>query len=122
MGDFGARFGLEVDLQPALDLDVVDGEDKVVPPVAPAEIAISNGMQADTFLQGDDVAHRLRFHFPKRRVVDLALVAPCAGLDQALGAKKTANVVGAERRLGSGSHGVPVNFQWPRRQSFSPFL
>src|SRR5438552_11262527 len=68
------------------------------------ELAIRDAREPELFLEMNDVADGTILRGAQRLATDLAIPAPLACLEQLRRAEKTADMVGAERRLVAGGH------------------
>ena len=86
-------------------LDAAQLVEEIDVEVGAAELAVGDALQADVFLEPDDLGDRVVLdgaQLPRR---DLALGLPLARLEQAPGAEEAADVVGAEGGTVAGGHG-----------------
>jgi hypothetical protein len=96
---------LKLDLALAqIGLDAVELAEKIVVPEGAAKLAVGDRKQADLLLLANDRGDLAVFDRLELIGADLAALALRAGLFQRGRTQQTANVVGAERRLGAG-HG-----------------
>ena len=79
--------------------EAFDGVDEARRPAAAAELAVGHARQADRFLEGDDLADAVVLHLAELSLRYLLRFAAARGLDQALRAHETADVLGVEGRL-----------------------
>ena len=77
---------------------------KVDVEVGAAELAVGDALQADIFLELDDLGDRLVFDFAQPFGRDLAVRMLFAGFEQDLGAQEAADVIGAEGGGGALGH------------------
>jgi len=93
---------LELDLALAeIGLDTVELAEEIVVPERTAVFAVGDRLQPDRFLLLDDAFDLAVFDRLQLLGRDLAALALGAGVFQCRGAKKAADVVGAERRRGT---------------------
>ena len=82
-------------------LGAVEAPEKIEVPPGAAELAVGDGLQADVFLLLDDPLDLAILDRLEIGGADLALGAPLPRLLQGGGTQQAADVVGAERGLGS---------------------
>jgi len=82
-------------------LDAIEAPEEIEMPPGAAEFAVGDRLQADPFLFLDDALDLAVFDRLERGGVDLALGAPLARLFQRGRTQQAADMIGAERRLGS---------------------
>jgi len=87
-------------------LDAAELREEVDVEVGAPELAVGDAVQADVFLEPDDLRDGVVLDGTQRLGRDLAARFSLARLEQALGSQETADVVGAERRMGAGRHVV----------------
>ena len=72
--------------------------------VGAAELAVGDALQADVFLELDDLGDRVVLDGAQLLRADAAGGALGARVEQALRAQEAADVVGAKRGVGAGGH------------------
>jgi hypothetical protein len=74
--------------------------------IGAAELAVGDALQADVFLELDDLGNGVVFDGAQGLFGDLAFLLLRAGVEQALRAQEAADMVGAERGVLACRHGV----------------
>ena len=103
---------LELDAVAELvELDAVEHAVEVEMPPGAAKLAVGRELEADRFLLADDLLDLAVFHRAELGGADRARRRLLARLLERRRAEQRSDVVGAERRLGAGSHGpLPADF------------